>query len=197
MRYAMCLLLTGLMMWSMAAFAAAPVAGDACTTSGQVANSVNAGGALSVLWCNGSTWQNASVMVGNTVATCDATTKGAIKYDGTNAWTYCNGASFVPFNAAAGTARIVYNQSGIATNPGASSCTPPSCASGFTSQGCQWGEGNYQWSDSRLTGNAKINLINNTTNNGFVGSCALHTHSNPAPSGEYNVTICARLCIAN
>ncbi len=137
MKYTIWMLLAGLMLAFAPAYAAL-VPGDACTTSGQVANSVNAGGAQNVLWCNGTTWQSASIVVGNSVATCDATTKGTLKYDGNNAWSYCNGTAFVPFNAAAGTAKIVYAASPYRLNPTAGTCTPPSCPAGYTSQGCQW-----------------------------------------------------------
>ena len=196
MKYVMCLLLAGMMLWFAPAYAAAPAPGDACTVSGQVANDVNSGGAQNVLWCNGTTWQSASIIVGNTVATCDATTKGAIKYDGATTWTYCNGTSFVPFNTAAGTAVTKFQSSNNTQEPALASCTAPACDAGYTNLGCQWGQGEGSSNSSTTYGPTYINLMNRMRDNGFVDSCS-HTYSDVPTTAYYNRVTCIRLCKAN
>lgn len=190
MKIAACLLLLFTLLPS-AVLAA--VAGDACITSGQVASSTNVGGAQSLLWCNGSAWQNANLIIGDTVSTCDATNRGALKYDGVSTWTFCNGTNFVPFNTVGGTYKTVFTLGTLRTNTTASTCTAAACAAGYTSKGCQWGDGNYQWSDSRLTNATYASLVDRIRDNGFNDSCS-HTHENPNPSGEFNQSICVRLC---
>ncbi len=175
------------------AFAATPVAGDVCLTSGEVSSSINTGGGQNTLWCNGTTWQVASVIVGDSVATCDATTKGTLKYDGTSTWSFCNGTGFVPLNTVGGVYKTVVSLGVIRTNTTASTCTAPACAAGYTSKGCQWGDGNYTFNNYWVTAKMYADYTDRVRDNGFNDACT-HTLANPNPSGEYNQTMCGRLC---
>ncbi len=172
-----------------------PAAGGACTTAGQTANNPDANGTMNILWCNGTTWQNASIKVGKTVPVCDSTSEGTISYDSLGkAFTFCNGSNFVPFNSAAGTAIIKTSLSSAAFYPTASSCSAPSCGAGYTSQGCTFGSATNLLADLTLDYLVKTDLVSRMTSTGFVSSCSPTT----VPTvGLFNKIICARLCKQN
>ncbi len=106
------------------AFAAEPVAGDACSTSNQivVTGGPETTGVRHTLRCNGTKWVqeqtidasgnsgfgtaspaaridvNGGARVGYNSGGCSGTNNGEIRYNSASpAWTYCNGSAWVPF----------------------------------------------------------------------------------------------------
>lgn len=67
--------------------------GSACSTSGDTAMSSGSNSNIGLLYCNGSTWVSSSVVATGSVTTCDSTTAGTFKLNGSTLQ-FCNGSSW-------------------------------------------------------------------------------------------------------
>lgn len=176
-----------------------PSLGGSCSENGQVALHPNPAGILYMLWCNGTTWQSASIHVGQAAAgagSCSNATKGALSYDSTaNSWSFCNGSSYVPFESAGGTAKMKVVASNAVLFPGSASCTAPACDSGYVSKGCQSGVAEGVLNDLNLRGAAYDSMVANSASSGFTQTCSRSQQASLL--GLFSRVVCARLCVGN
>lgn len=174
-----------------------PVLGGSCSENGQVALNPHTSGTLYMLWCDGAVWQSARIHVGSGpggTSGCSSTTEGTLSYDSTGKnWTFCNGSNFVPFESAAGTAKVKVSSATGVLYPVNTSCNAPACDNGFVSKGCQVGQAESLLNDTALRNAAYYDMTNKVETSGYTGSC----NKTFAATGIslFGRVVCSRLCV--